>query len=69
MNSTDSPGAIDVIPSKATDLAKSLRSAALSSIRYPVMTAAALPVLVSSNQSGVPCGPEADITSVISKEA
>jgi hypothetical protein len=45
---TDSPAAMLVIPFRATDDAKEFEA---SSIFQPLMLTAALPVLVSSNQS------------------
>src|SRR5215475_1779813 len=48
MKITDSPGAMLVIPLSATDDPKELE---LSSMRQPVMFAAAVPTFVTSNQS------------------
>ena len=48
MKITDSPGAMLVMPFKATAEPKALE---LSSIFHPVMFAALAPVLVTSNQS------------------
>src|SRR4029077_11139240 len=48
MKITDSPGAMRVMPFKATDEPNELE---LSSILHPVMSWAAVPTLVTSNQS------------------